>query len=369
MFHYCLTRYLALCAALVAGAPTQAQDISLPPANPEAVVAYNEGMRRLEARGTPHDFAAIEALFRKAASLGLPHGYYGLACTIYASQSSVPAAKERLNEAYELALYASYRNVLEAQALLINYEFSGIGTTKAKDYRVATRLLKQLYERARSPGIISGAPGTVTISSPADARRLITKALLSEPCGPVFYEEEKQLWMPDADPNARVDQPKIPAAKPEAVALYRQGTDLLYRPWQYADFSGAERLFKKAADLDLPHARFGLACLIYAAGWTDRRDEMIAHAAYAADHNVLEAKALLVWFLRHRGISLPPDLEKVGKLWRETVQLSQNPDLVSGAPGTVTFESPDEALRVIFRIANFGTCWDSWDISPKPAPR
>jgi hypothetical protein len=108
--------------------------------------------------------------------------------------------------------------------------------------------------------------------------------------------------------------------------------------------------------------------LIYAAGWTDRRTEMLEHAKYAADHNVLEARALWLWFMRGN-LGPAPDMEALAHYWIDTIQLVYEPDLISGAPGTVSFESRDEALRVIFSIAATGSCGEPRDIAPESVPR
>jgi TPR repeat protein len=356
---------LALGLASCAAAPKVAPEAAIPPANPEAVAAYNEGMRLLEQYQGKRDFTAIEELFVRAANLGLPHAYYGLACTIYSASFHTEAAKGRTREAYNLALYAATHGVLEAQALLINYEYSGFGTPAISNYSRASLLVRQLYDRANDPKLVTGAPGTITIGSAAAARRLITHALVSGICAQPFYSEPMEIWVPyqamfptpDDESAIRTTYERPRSADPEAIAVYRKGVDLLDRPKAFARPAEAEELFVKAAALGLPHARFALACVIYVTNWKDRKTEMLDHLDYAMDHGLFEAHALSVWFARLLAISPGPfDMTAYERAWDKTVRLSQAPVPVDGITNTVGFEGPDDALRITFEIVNTGNC-------------
>src|SRR5262249_22966425 len=139
--------------------------------------------------------------------------------------------------------------------------------------------------------------------------------------------------------SRQTQQTRIAPAKPEAVAAYRQGMELISRPQGYQDFPGAERLFKRAAALDLPHAHYGMACLLYAqTDWQEHIPQILGETKTAAEQGVIEAKAFLAWLARDQRFGFTET--QFRKLWEEAANLAQKPGIVSGAPGTVEFESP-----------------------------
>ncbi len=352
---------LALGLELLAAPALRAAE---PPASPEAVAAYNEGMRQLEALSSRKDFkigdmrplAPVEALFRKAIAADLPHGYYGMACLLYTVAAPSPNS---FYEAWELALYAARRNVIEADALIISVIYAGVpGENTFNDMRLADLMLKQAYDRAETPNFVTGAPGTVPISTPIEARRLVDKVLGSGACGSQHLKGltwEMTLPSEDALEKAwkRSKKAKLSSANPEAVRFYEQGMVIIGRPPAYVDFATAERLFRQAAELGLPHAHYGNACMIAAKQDASHIPEMLSELKLAADGGVLEAKAFQTWLAR-RGFGFTPD--QFNDLWDEAVALALTPGLPSGAPGTVDLGSPDAVLGLVWDIASSGRC-------------
>src|SRR5262249_8581227 len=86
-------------------------------------------------------------------------------------------------------------------------------------------------------------------------------------------------------------------ADPKAFAAYEEGMRLLGSRWQKPPPSALERaehLFQKAAVHGMPEGYYGLACVAYRSGDSNRASEAFANAKHAAELGLLEAKGLLV---------------------------------------------------------------------------
>ncbi len=151
-------------------------------------------------------------------------------------------------------------------------------------------------------------------------------------------------------------RPTAPAA-PEAVAAYREGMQLLAGSPNKANLDSAEGLFQRAAALELPHAYYGLACVIYMKRDTGRYKEALDDARRASGKKVLEAKALLViyyWF----GIGMEErrDLahDRFFAIWR-LMDESSFP-IESGAPRTMIISDAEQGRTLLEGVFSSGRC-------------
>ncbi len=166
-------------------------------ASPEALAAYQEGMRLFDATtpsqlgakpvlvpSTITDYSAVEKPFNEAARLGLAHADYGLACAIYASGD-----RDRYPAALQHAQIGARRGMLEAKALLISYFGTGVGTPA--DYDKSKAALEDLYYIVHGPNwpVVNGTPGTMPIEESREKLEELIKSVLENgKCGP------KALW-------------------------------------------------------------------------------------------------------------------------------------------------------------------------------
>jgi hypothetical protein len=163
--------------------------------------------------------------------------------------------------------------------------------------------------------------------------------------------------------NQPVFADNAPAA-PQAVAAYRAGMSQLSLP--NPDFAEAQRLFAKAAALKLPHADYGLACVIYRLRERERFQEAFTLAKRAADHNVYEARAALVGYYIY-GIGTPRDYKASDAILHELNALDLSHGLKSGAPGTLEIKDPKLARRLIEHALTSGECSPPIVLTPQQA--
>jgi hypothetical protein len=151
----------------------------------------------------------------------------------------------------------------------------------------------------------------------------------------------------------------LPVVNGRAIDAYLQGMRILNSADKPKDLNAAERLFKQATIDNLPHGYYGMACVIYEKADPARTSEAAADLKYAAEHNVLEAKATLATYYWY-GIGVTANSDEGRQALLDALQFARH--LPSNAFNPRTLYTQEEAKEILRSALTSGMCGPKLDI-------
>jgi len=134
-----------------------------------------------------------------------------------------------------------------------------------------------------------------------------------------------------------------------AAAAYQEGMRRMNGFWFTRDVDAAEKLFMQAAVGNLPQGFYGTACVIYRKHDNERQQQAVNDMMYAANHDVLGAKAAVVSYYAN-GYDLEPDLYKAHLALIDLLNSASRERVGMATP----FSKQGE--KVILALLNRGNC-------------